>query len=257
MFTHQKNTAAFRLTPENVDLINAYISANGAPANKTDLLNGLIHKALTAQQADANPTQTQAQNTENAPENTANLQAQIERLTAENQGFRDEIHHHVETMDKMQAYVFSALNLTDELAAQYEDWKTNQLLPRLRQLTNFPELELTGQEIFALLLDYAQTDPVAEFLNIGPLTEQQIEQIEALRFPTAKAFEPIFLTKTQLYELNSEEAGSAESQEGSTSNLPTGQESASQESSQQGSQEESSGKEEEVNNTPTSHAEAP
>lgn len=244
------NTVALRLRPQIRAAIEKYLEGlTEEPATTTDLLNSLLQKGLE------NAGQTTATPANPTPEVTAKDLANIQLLhKAEIAGLRQEYEEKIfnlnkshaeetdllnQNMDKMQAWVFSALQLTDEQAEAYENWKNNQLLPELRRLTNFPELELSGQEIFTLLLDYAQTDPVAEMLNILQLTPEQTDLIEGLRFPRAHAFETIFLTKIQNYERDqtqesspgSSESRSPEQQPGAD-NEGTGQESSPQEGSE-------------------------
>ena len=250
--TKQKNTVAFRLTDENRESINALIDTLGEnnDVKHTQLFNDLLKKAFANPQTQepigaSNEIKALRQQLENLNRfhrlTVDDLQQkQSEEIAAINKSHAEETELIHLNMDKMQAYVLSALNLNDEQAAEYENWKNNQLLPSLRELTSWPDLELTGQEIFSLLLDYAQTDPVAELLNILQLTPKQTDLIENLRFPRAQAFETIFLTKIQNYEQRDQtEAGGAEVSEGAGSSQQTGTEANSQESSQEeGSEEE-------------------
>lgn len=240
------STVAFRIRPEIRTAILQYVEQlTEKPATTTDLLNSLLQKGLeNAGQTiapPANPTPAISE------KDLANLQllhkAEIAGLRSdfENRIFTLNKSHAEETdlmnqnFDKMQAWVFSALQLTDEQAEAYENWKNNQLLPELRRLTNYPDLQLSGQEIFSLLLDYAQTDPVAEMLNILQLTPEQTDLIEALRFPRAQAFETIFLTKINNYERDPTQEGGPESsteQQPGADSESTGQESSQEEGSE-------------------------
>lgn len=245
------NTVAFRIRPEIRTAILQYVEGlTEKPATATDLLNSLLQKGLeNAGQTTATianqPAKVGANDLANLQllhkSEIAALNTEFEnRIFALNKSHAEETDLMNQNMDKMQAWVFSALQLTDEQAEAYENWKNNQLLPELRRLTNYPDLQLSGQEIFSLLLDYAQTDPVAEMLNIVQLTHEQTDLIEALRFPRAQAFETIFLTKIQNYERDptqessqgSSESRSPEQQPGADSESP-GQESSQEEGSEE------------------------